>query len=114
MSHGANPRNGSPGLFTSSPGAAKNTDPSRHAQFYSDLVPGMIPVALLGSAVYLVSQGMRLLQASLSHEKYLEQAEARVKELEVEIETLMHAQAHGQDASSEAHSDPSNGICPLA
>lgn len=59
----------------------------------------MIPVALLGSAVYL---GMRLLQASLSHEKYLEQAEARVKELEVEIETLMHAQAHGQDASSEA------------
>ena len=28
--------------------------PSRHAQFYSDLVPAMIPVALLGSAVYLV------------------------------------------------------------
>lgn len=28
--------------------------PSRHALFYSDLVPGMIPVALLGSAIYLV------------------------------------------------------------
>src|SRR5712671_454543 len=28
--------------------------PSRHAQFYSDLVPAMIPVALLGSAVYMV------------------------------------------------------------
>ena len=30
------------------------TRPSRHAQFYSDLVPAMIPVALLGSAVYMV------------------------------------------------------------
>jgi hypothetical protein len=28
--------------------------PSRHAQFYSELVPAMIPVALLGSAVYMV------------------------------------------------------------
>lgn len=31
-----------------------NKTPSRHALFYSDLVPGMIPVALLGSAIYLV------------------------------------------------------------
>jgi hypothetical protein len=30
--------------------------PSRHAQFYSDLIPAMIPVALLGSAVYMVRQ----------------------------------------------------------
>lgn len=30
--------------------------PSRHAQFYSDLVPAMIPVALLGSTVYMVRQ----------------------------------------------------------
>ena len=28
--------------------------PSRHAQFYTDYVAGMIPVALLGSAVYIV------------------------------------------------------------
>ena len=28
--------------------------PSRHAQFYSELVPAMMPVALLGSAVYMV------------------------------------------------------------
>ena len=33
--------------------------PSRHAQFYSDLVPAMIPVALLGSAVYLVRMACR-------------------------------------------------------
>ena len=32
--------------------------PSRHAQFYSDLVPAMIPVALLGSAVYMVRMAM--------------------------------------------------------
>jgi hypothetical protein len=32
------------------------TRPSRHAQFYSDLVPAMIPVALLGSAVYMVRE----------------------------------------------------------
>jgi hypothetical protein len=31
-----------------------DTRPSRHAHFYSDLVPAMIPVALLGSAVYMV------------------------------------------------------------
>jgi hypothetical protein len=30
--------------------------PSRHAQFYSNLVPAMVPVALLGSAVYMVCQ----------------------------------------------------------
>lgn len=30
--------------------------PSRHAHFYSDLVPAMVPVALLGSAVYMVCQ----------------------------------------------------------
>ena len=27
---------------------------SRHAQFYTDYVAGMIPIALLGSAVYIV------------------------------------------------------------
>jgi hypothetical protein len=32
------------------------TRPSRHAQFYSDLLPAMIPVALLGSAVYMVRE----------------------------------------------------------
>ncbi|KAI0303151.1 hypothetical protein BC826DRAFT_869499, partial [Russula brevipes] len=58
---------------------------SRHAQFYSDLVPAMIPVALLGSAVYM---GLHLLQTSLSHEKYLDDARLRVEELEREIDAL--------------------------
>ena len=38
--------------FTSSNGAQKQA--VSHGQLYSDLLPGMIPVALLGSAVYLV------------------------------------------------------------
>lgn len=39
---------------TQGPEPAKSSR-SPHAQFYSDLVPGMVPVALLGSAIYLVS-----------------------------------------------------------
>jgi len=46
----------------------------------------MIPVALLGSAVYM---GLQLLQTSLSHEKYLDEARARVGELEREIDALV-------------------------
>ncbi|OCH93625.1 hypothetical protein OBBRIDRAFT_771400 [Obba rivulosa] len=73
--------------------SSQNTPPdtrgrSRHAQFYSDLVPGMLPVALLGSAVYL---GLRYAQAYLSHEKYLEDAHAKIKALEDEIITLRDA-----------------------
>ncbi|KAH9179959.1 hypothetical protein EDB89DRAFT_1924148 [Lactarius sanguifluus] len=60
--------------------------PSRHAQFYSDLVPAMVPVALLGSAVYM---GLQLLQTYLTHEKYLDEARARVQELEREIDALV-------------------------
>ncbi|CCM02841.1 uncharacterized protein FIBRA_04953 [Fibroporia radiculosa] len=62
----------------------------RHVHFYSDLVPGMIPVALLGSAVYL---GLRLAQSSMSHEKYLEEALERVTQLEAEVDALRNAQA---------------------
>jgi len=46
----------------------------------------MIPVALLGSAVYM---GLHLLQTHLSHEKYLDEARARVRELEQEIDALV-------------------------
>jgi len=62
------------------------TRPSRHAQFYSDLVPAMVPIALLGSAVYM---GLQLLQTHLSHEKYLDEARTRIKELEQEIDVLL-------------------------
>jgi len=46
----------------------------------------MIPVALLGSAVYM---GLQLLQTHLSHEKYLDEARARIKELEQDIDALL-------------------------
>ena len=82
--------------------------PSRHAQFYSDLVPTMVPVALPGSAIYMVchfvviahgfepftlwgtaTQGLQLLQTSLAHEKYLNEAHTQVQELEWEIDALV-------------------------
>jgi|ERR1700722_14262290 len=33
---------------------------SRHAQWYADILPAMIPIAILGSAVYLVSSAALL------------------------------------------------------
>lgn len=37
--------------YSTSPGGSSK---SPHAQFYSDLVPGMVPIALIGSVVFLV------------------------------------------------------------
>ncbi|KAK7695673.1 hypothetical protein QCA50_000309 [Cerrena zonata] len=62
-----------------------NSSNSAHGQLYSDLIPGMVPIALLGSAVYM---GLKLAQTSLVHEKYLDEAQAKVSALEVELETL--------------------------
>ncbi|KAI0092761.1 hypothetical protein BDY19DRAFT_926007 [Irpex rosettiformis] len=72
--------------FSSTGGDAQGKQPSAHASFYSDMVPGMVPIALLGSAIFL---GLRLLQGKLSHERYLDEATARVAELEREVETLL-------------------------
>ncbi|KAG5735207.1 hypothetical protein E4T56_gene4822 [Termitomyces sp. T112] len=58
---------------------------SAHAQWYSDTVPAMIPIFLLGSAVYL---GLQLTQQTLSHEKFVQEASARVKALEAEVDAL--------------------------
>ncbi|KAH9999408.1 hypothetical protein BJV77DRAFT_905103, partial [Russula vinacea] len=79
--------------------------PSRHAQFYSELVPAMIPVALLGSAVYM---GLQLLQTSLSHEKYLDEARARVRELEQEIDALVLERRNSSSPPAIAKENPSN------
>ncbi|KAI0340946.1 hypothetical protein BDW22DRAFT_1297565, partial [Trametopsis cervina] len=66
-------------------GDAQNKQPSPHAQFYSDMVPNMVPIALLGSAIFI---GLRLLQGKLSHERYLDEVNAKVAELEREVEEL--------------------------
>ncbi|KAG7097140.1 hypothetical protein E1B28_004518 [Marasmius oreades] len=62
-----------------------NSRRSPHAQWYSDVLPAMIPIFLLGSAVYL---GLQLAQTRLSHEKYMHDAKERVERLEAEIESL--------------------------
>ncbi|TBU32100.1 hypothetical protein BD311DRAFT_751287 [Dichomitus squalens] len=56
--------------------------PSPHARFYTDYAAGMIPVALLGSAVYI---GLRTWQQHLAHERFLEEAHAHVQQLEAEV-----------------------------
>ncbi|EIM88228.1 uncharacterized protein STEHIDRAFT_95253 [Stereum hirsutum FP-91666 SS1] len=78
-----------------------------HAQFYSDLLPGMIPVALLGSAVYM---GLQLLQSRLSHEKYLDEALVRIDELEAELATLRTARSTpGSIVADPSPAPTSNG-----
>ncbi|KAJ7591243.1 hypothetical protein C8J56DRAFT_557798 [Mycena floridula] len=62
---------------------------SPHAQWYDDVVPAMIPVVLLGSAIYL---GLQLTQLNLSHEKYMQGAKEQVRKLEEEIYALQKQQ----------------------
>lgn len=40
--------------YSAGSGEASRKNPSPHAQFYSSLLPDMVPIAILGSAVYLV------------------------------------------------------------
>ncbi|KIL00363.1 hypothetical protein PAXRUDRAFT_821735 [Paxillus rubicundulus Ve08.2h10] len=61
------------------------TPRSGHAEFYASMLPGMIPVALLGSAVYL---GLQLIQGKLAHEQSLDEATERIRELQVEVDRL--------------------------
>ncbi|KAG2058849.1 hypothetical protein BDR06DRAFT_50524 [Suillus hirtellus] len=60
---------------------------SAHSQWYASMIPGMVPVALLGSAVYL------LLQSQLDHEKFLDEARDRVRQLEAEVDRLQEERA---------------------
>jgi len=54
----------------------------------------MIPVALIGSTVYLALQ---LIRTNLSHEKYLEEARTRVRELEERLDELQRENVHLHD-----------------
>ncbi|KAH9943082.1 uncharacterized protein BXZ73DRAFT_74126 [Epithele typhae] len=68
-------------------GARPPPPPSPHARFYSEYAAGMVPVALLGSVVYI---GLRTWQQHLAHERFLVEAEAHVRELEAEVVALRH------------------------
>ncbi|KIM68733.1 hypothetical protein SCLCIDRAFT_104856 [Scleroderma citrinum Foug A] len=58
---------------------------ARHAQWYSSMLPGMVPIALLGSAVYMA---LHLTQSKLAHEKFVDEANARIRALEEEVDRL--------------------------
>ncbi|KAF9779469.1 hypothetical protein BJ322DRAFT_1013100 [Thelephora terrestris] len=58
---------------------------SKHSSWYRDMIPGMIPIALLGSSVYL---GLQLARAKFSHEKQLVEAQERVAHLEARLKHL--------------------------
>ncbi|KAL0949627.1 hypothetical protein HGRIS_009672 [Hohenbuehelia grisea] len=67
------------------PPPTKGKTPSPHAQWYADIVPAMVPIALIGSAIYLALQ---LAQVTLSQEKFVDEAEVRIAALEAEIRAL--------------------------
>ncbi|KAJ3828556.1 hypothetical protein EV361DRAFT_803294 [Lentinula raphanica] len=68
---------------------------SPHAQWYADVLPAMVPIFLLGSAVYL---GLQLAQTRLSHEKYMIEARERVEVLEAQIDALQHSRGKATES----------------
>jgi hypothetical protein len=87
----------------------------------------MIPVFLLGSAIFLVcllhlsisedqrsvqrvtiSQGLQLTQLKLSHEKFMEESTSRVTELEAEISVLQQKRDRKQPTSEIAPTSEKN------
>ncbi|OJA20898.1 hypothetical protein AZE42_00888 [Rhizopogon vesiculosus] len=72
-------------------GYSSTTEPrSAHAEWYASMLPGMIPVALLGSAVYM---GLQLVQSRIAHEKFLDEAREQVRQLEEEVDRLQKQRA---------------------
>jgi len=67
-------------------------------------MPAMIPIFLLGSAIYL---GLQLAQVKLSHEEFMEQAAERVKALEAEVDALQEKRANASQSLTIA-SKPDN------
>ncbi|KAG2158836.1 uncharacterized protein EDB93DRAFT_425504 [Suillus bovinus] len=81
-------------------GYSSTTEPrSAHSQWYASMLPGMIPVALLGSAVYL---GLQLLRSQLDHEKFLDEAREQVRQLEEEVDRLQQERALQRPAVSSS------------
>ncbi|TFK29292.1 hypothetical protein FA15DRAFT_664213 [Coprinopsis marcescibilis] len=70
---------------------------SHHASLYSETFPAMVPIFLLGSAVYL---GLKLAQMKLSQERYLQDADSHVASLESEIAALEEKRQHTSTVST--------------
>ncbi|KAJ6516058.1 hypothetical protein C8R45DRAFT_958609 [Mycena sanguinolenta] len=56
--------------------------------WYSSILPAMVPISLLASAVYTT---LLLAQLHLSHEKTMEEQAARLVQLEAEVDALHRA-----------------------
>jgi len=72
----------------SNAGKTEPSRPSGHLVFYRELVPAMIPIFILGSAVYIA---LHLTQTYLAHDKYVLEARGHIAELENELEKLRAA-----------------------
>ncbi|KAG0705496.1 hypothetical protein DFH29DRAFT_281209 [Suillus ampliporus] len=77
---------------------------SAHSEWYASMLPGMIPVALLGSAVYM---GLQLLQGRLAHEKFLDEAREQVRQLEEEVDRLQKERTLQPSTVSSSHTTAS-------
>jgi hypothetical protein len=78
---------------------------SGHADFYASLLPAMIPVALLGSAVYM---GLHLAQSRLAHEKFLDEAREHIRVLEEEVDSLQRQRSPAVPVISTSDQVPSS------
>lgn len=83
--------------YTTTPPPPPPAQPSAHASFYTTLLPATIPILLLGSAIYL---GLELWRVRLAHEKFMWEAEEKVKALEEEVNRLAGAQKNGVGAGT--------------
>ncbi|KAH8830195.1 hypothetical protein DL96DRAFT_1591965 [Flagelloscypha sp. PMI_526] len=100
-------------LFSSqslpSPPPPKPSSP--HKDVYSSFLPSMVPIFLLGSAVYLVKfffdhpinyhlttpcvafQGLQMAQSALSHERWMDENAPIAEKLEKDVEALVSAKS---------------------
>jgi len=71
--------------------------PSKHLTFYREIVPAMIPIFVLGSAIYV---SLHLARNYLSHEKYVQDAEAEIAHLRQQVEALQSQASHRESPIS--------------
>lgn len=81
------------------PPPRRSQPPNPHAAYYSELLPAMIPIFLIGSAVYL---SLQLLHSSLAHEQASDKAHERIAELEAEIDARLQGGSGSQGSTVEA------------
>ncbi|KIM27584.1 hypothetical protein M408DRAFT_167251 [Serendipita vermifera MAFF 305830] len=74
--------------YTQDANQARKKERSRHASWYSDTLPSMIPISLLGFTIYGLLELTRL---HLAREKQLLEHVAKIDRLQTEIDELTTA-----------------------